>query len=290
MSTINVRGTDFFYRESGDGTPILLIHGAAGNADVWSSVIESLARDHRVISYDRRAHTRSKAAPPPTAETYLTHGDDAAALLQAFSTAPAIVVGWSSGGLIALHLASRHPELIAGLILEEPPFLLATNLTPDAGATFQRVEQFAAEGRFRDAAETFLRFAVSYRTGGSAFDTFDPALRESLLANASTLLCELQAGTGEELTPDQLRRIICPVTCLVGDLSPRFYVDATERLIRLVPQAHITRIADAAHAMHIDQPNRFVDAVRSAVVGAMTFDAKLLSTILPLAPGVRETP
>lgn len=47
MSMVNVRGVDFFYRESGQGAPIVLIHGAAGNADVWSSVFDLLARDHR---------------------------------------------------------------------------------------------------------------------------------------------------------------------------------------------------------------------------------------------------
>lgn len=269
MSMVNVRGVDVFYRESGQGTPIVLIHGTGGNADVWSSVFDSLARDHRVIAYDRRAHSRTKAAPPLPVENYSTHGEDAAGLLQALSAVPAIVVGWSGGGLAALHLATRHPELIAGLILEEPPFLAMTNLTPEAGETFQRVEQLASEGRLREAAETFLRFALSYRTGGTAFDTFDPALRESILANAATLLPELHAGTGEELTADHLQRITCPVTCLVGDLTPQLLVDATERLVRLLPQARITRIAGAAHAMHLDQPDQFVDAVRSAVVACV---------------------
>jgi pimeloyl-ACP methyl ester carboxylesterase len=266
MSMVNIRGVDFFYRQSGHGSSLMLIHGAAGHADVWSSVFESLARDHRVIAYDRRAHTRTKAAPPPPVGTFVTHAEDAAALLQALAAAPATVVGWSSGGLIALHLASRHPDLVARLILEEPPFLVGTNLTPTAGATFQRVEQLGGEGRVREAAETFLRFAASYRTDGTAFDTFDPALRESMLANAATMLTELQAGTGEELTVDQLRRITCPVTCLVGDLTPQVIVDGTDRLVRLIHHAHVTRITGAAHAMHIDQPDRFVDTVRSAVV------------------------
>ena len=38
MPLINVRGIDFFYREAGEGPPILLIHGGLGNADVWLSV------------------------------------------------------------------------------------------------------------------------------------------------------------------------------------------------------------------------------------------------------------
>jgi len=82
-------------------------------------------------------------------------------------------------------------------------------------------------------------------------------------------LPELQAGTGEELTADHLRRITCPVTCLVGELTPQVVVDGTDRLVRFLPHARITRITGAAHAMHIDQPDQFVDAVRSAVVACV---------------------
>jgi len=269
MPLINVRGINFFYREAGEGAPLLLIHGAFGHADVWSSVFETLARDHRVIAYDRRAYTRSKAAPPPPAHFYSTHGDDAAELLRALAAAPATVVGWSGGGLTALHLASRHPTLVSRLVLEEPPFQLAANPTPDVAAVFQREEQLAGEGRLRDAAEVFLRFALSYRTGGTAFDTLEPALRESMVANTGTMIAERQAGTGEELTEEQLQGITCPVTCLVGELTPEVIVAGTDRLVRLLSQARIIRIADAAHAIHIDQPERFVDAVRSAVVAGV---------------------
>jgi pimeloyl-ACP methyl ester carboxylesterase len=265
MSLINVRGIDFFYQEAGEGAPILLIHGATGNADVWSSVFEPLARDHRVIAYDRRAHTRSKAATPPPAEYYSTHGDDAAALLQALAATPATVVGWSGGGLTALHLASKHPSLVSCLILEEPPFQIISNLTPAVAAVIRRVEQLVGEGRLRDAAEAFLRFALSYRTGGGAFDTLEPALRESMLGNGGTLLPEISVAV-EGPSAAQLQRITCPVTCLVGELTPEVVTACADRLVRILSHARIIRIAGAAHAIHIDQPERFVDAVRSAFV------------------------
>jgi pimeloyl-ACP methyl ester carboxylesterase len=269
MPLINVRGIDFFYREAGEGAPLLLIHGGGGDADVWSSVFEILARDHRVIAYDRRGHTRSKAAFPPPAEYYSTHGDDAAGLLQALGAAPATVVGWSGGGLTALQLAWTHPTLVSSLVLEEPPFQVFSNQTPDSGAVFQRVEQLAAAGRLRDAAEAFHRFAVSYRTGGSAFDTFEPALRESLLENDEALIAELQAVRLEEVSAERVQGIACPVTCIVGELSPPMIGAATDRLLRLLSHARVIRIADAAHAIHIDQPERVVDAVRSAVVAGL---------------------
>lgn len=268
MPLINVRGVDLFYREAGAGTPLLLIHGAAGNADVWSSVFDPFSRAYRTIAYDRRAHTRSQGPPPPPAENYATHGDDAAALLRALDAAPATVIGWSGGGLTALHLASTHPELVRHLILEEPPLHVLANPTPDAGAIFEKMSQLAGEGRLRDAAETFLRFAGAYETGGTAFDRWEPELREAMLANAPTLLQELQAGTGEELAAEQLRRITCPVTCLVGELTPAVLVAGTDRLVGFLPAARLVRIAGAAHAIHMDQPQRFIDAIETAVARA----------------------
>jgi len=87
-----------------------------------------------------------------------------------------------------------------------------------------------------------------------------------MLANAATLLSELQAGTGEELTADQLGRISCPVACLVGELTPQVLVAGTDRLVGFLPQARIIQIVGAAHVMHIDQPERFVEAVESAIL------------------------
>ena len=265
MPLINVRGIDFFYREAGEGAPLLLIHGALGSADVWPSVIESLARDHRVIAYDRRGYSRSKAAPAPLGQYFTTHGDDAATLLQALAAVPAAVVGWSGGGLTALHLATRHPDLVTCLVLEEAPFQALANPTPDFAAGLQRVGQLAGEGRGRDSAEAFMRLVFSYRTGGSAFDTFPPELRDSMLANAATLMPEVQAASGE-VTIEQLQRMTCPVTCLLGEQSHEVFVTATDRLVQVMSHARVVRIPGAPHAMHIDQPERFVDAVRSAIV------------------------
>jgi pimeloyl-ACP methyl ester carboxylesterase len=265
MPLINARGIDFFYREAGGGPPLLLIHGALGSADVWPAVFELLARDHRVIAYDRRAYTRTKAALAPPGQYFTTHGDDAAALLEALEASPAAVLGWSGGALTALHLATRHPRLVSCLVLEEAPFQVAASPTPEAAAALQRVGQLTSEGRGRDAAEAFLRFVFSYRTGGSAFDAFDPGLRESMLSNAATLMPEVQAGSGE-VTVEQLRGITCPVTCLLGESSHEVFVAATNRLVQVISHARVMKIPGAPHAMHIDQPERFAEAVRSAIV------------------------
>jgi pimeloyl-ACP methyl ester carboxylesterase len=75
---------------------------------------------------------------------------------------------------------------------------------------------------------------------------------------------EVQAASGE-VTIEQLQRITCPVTCLLGEQSHEVFVTATDRLVQVIPHARVVHLPGAPHAMHVDRPERFVDAVRSAV-------------------------
>jgi pimeloyl-ACP methyl ester carboxylesterase len=77
-------------------------------------------------------------------------------------------------------------------------------------------------------------------------------------------MCELDGGTGEQLTAERIAAIRCPATCLVGDLTPKPLLNATDRLLDMLPQASRTTIEGAAHAIHFDRPAEFVQAVRRA--------------------------
>lgn len=81
---------------------------------------------------------------------------------------------------------------------------------------------------------------------------------------AAATLAELDAGTGEHLTPAAIGSIRCPVTCLLGDLSDPVFGAATGRLTRMLPHATVVRVPGAGHALHVDQPAGFASAVRTA--------------------------
>lgn len=110
-----------FVRElpaAGDGgATILLLHGWLLCADVnWYALYAGLARHGRVLAMDVRGHGRGPRGP----ERFRLEdaADDAAALLEHLGATPAVVVGYSMGGSIALLLAQRHPEAVAGLVLQ----------------------------------------------------------------------------------------------------------------------------------------------------------------------------
>lgn len=86
-------------------------------AELWSPVLDGLARSFRVIAYDRRGFARSQTTKR---WSFSDHARDVALLLEALKAAPATVVGWSGGGVVTLDLAAPSPERVSGLVLAEP--------------------------------------------------------------------------------------------------------------------------------------------------------------------------
>lgn len=271
MTTVRIDGADLHYQEQGDGPPLLLIHGNGGGADVWGDTVEELARDHRVIAYDRRGFGRSVHAP---VRDWRRHGKDAALLLRALGAAPATVVGWSGGGITALDLAVAEPGVVSALVLAEPPLHAKRHMTARMAWTMISAQLLRRTRGDRPAAERFYRWASRYTSGGCAFDHFPAELQDSMRATAAATMAELDAGTGEHLTPGAIASIRCPVTCLVGDLSDPVFGAATRRITSVLPQAAVITITGAGHALHFDRLDEFAAGVRTAasVAGAHRTD------------------
>jgi 3-oxoadipate enol-lactonase len=109
---------EFFVRDTGgDGTPVLLLHGWTATADLnWFGQYAALHEaGYRAIALDHRGHGRGL-------RTYADFrledcADDAVALLEHLGVGPAVAVGYSMGGPIALLTARRHAEAIGGAVL-----------------------------------------------------------------------------------------------------------------------------------------------------------------------------
>ena len=101
--------------DSAAGPPVLLLHGWTASADVnFFAVFPELAGRHRVVAPDHRGHGRGLR--PRTPFSLEDCADDAAALLAELGLGPAVVVGYSMGGPIAMLLHDRHPHLVGGLV------------------------------------------------------------------------------------------------------------------------------------------------------------------------------
>lgn len=262
MPTVAIEGHRFYYEEQGSGTPLLLIHGNGGHTGTFKGVLSRLASSHRVITYDRRGFGETKA-PLPSSKDYLRRSaDDAAVLLRELGAPRAIVAGWSNGAVIALALAVHHPDAVARVILYEPPLHAKKHLGVRATGVVGGALGLGKVGLHRRGAKRFLRYALSYNAGGTAFDELEAPMRESLLANARTILAEMEAGAGEELSPADLASIRCPVGIIAGSRSARFLLEAVDRCAKFFPAARVIRVNGGDHIMSVRQPDLLTGAIR----------------------------
>ena len=110
---------ELFYRRGGaeEGIPVLLLHGWMATADLnWFLAYEELGARHPILALDNRGHGRGIRSQRPVSLEECA--DDAAALLEHLGIEKAIVVGYSMGGPIAMLTWKRHPERVAGLVLQ----------------------------------------------------------------------------------------------------------------------------------------------------------------------------
>lgn len=253
------------YVEQGAGPPLLLIHGTGGDAEVWRAAMPLLAARHRAIAYDRRGFGRSPAPAPTGAGAYAAHAADARALLDELAPGqPAAVVGWSAGGIVALHLALAHPDRVAALVLVEPPLWARRQRDLRLIVGMLPVWWHAALRRPRRSAAAFFRNVTRYRDGGNAFDAMPPERRERILGSAEAILAEIGAGTGEELTPARLAMLRCPTTLLLGERSSPLFARLGRKLLAALPALRTATVPGAGHLMMIEAPAAFAAAVDAA--------------------------
>jgi pimeloyl-ACP methyl ester carboxylesterase len=218
MGSVRSDGCDLYYEEVGEGAPILLIHPSGATASTWGSATEELARIGRVITYDRRGYARSGGDP---VRKVSTHTADAAALLERLGTAPAVVVGTSSGAMIAIDLAVRRPDLVGAVIEHEGPWRFTRHLPKGLQVrALATIGSLVLRGRQSDAAEALLRSAYSYRDGGTAWDAFPEEWQRAGRENAKAALWDFLTTIGNHPSASDLATVKVPVVCSYGGRSP----------------------------------------------------------------------
>lgn len=116
MPYTNAGGIRLYYEIAGDGPPVLFINGSGGDLRTEPSVLKSpLAHEFTLLAHDQRGLGRTQKPDRPY--TMAEYADDAAALMDAVGWTRAHVVGVSFGGMVAQHMALRHPDKIDRLVL-----------------------------------------------------------------------------------------------------------------------------------------------------------------------------
>lgn len=261
---------DLYSEEAGQGVPILLVHPSGATASTWGPAIDQLARIGRVIAYDRRGYARSGGTP---ARSMAAHTADAAKLLAALHASPAVVVGTSAGAGIAIDLAVRRPDLVRAVVAHEFPWRGIRHVPTRAqAAALATVGWLALRRRPGEAADTLLRFAYTYRDGGSAWDAFPEEWRRIGRENGWATLVDFRNSVGEYPSRADLATINVPVVCSYGARSPDTMLRDVRALAAAIPGAGLHRVEGCGHAAPVDATAEFVGLIGGAVTAGTPAD------------------
>ena len=111
---VDVNGMHMYYEISGEGTPIIVLHGGYMNIPSMGDIIPKLAKNHKVYAIEMQGHGRTNDIDRPI--TYPNLADDVAAFMDAVGLEKSDVFGYSMGACAGLQLAIRHPEKVNKLI------------------------------------------------------------------------------------------------------------------------------------------------------------------------------
>jgi len=251
---VPLNGVQLYYETAGGGTPFLMLHAGVADHRQWNNEFPYLAQRYRALRYDMRGYGRSQ----PVAGEF-SHMADLLALMDMLGlTEPAILMGCSMGGQLAMDLAITHPERVKGLIMVgSGPKGLELDV-PDP-ALAEAAEEAYKAGDLDRVAE--LETRIWFDGEGRAPEQVDPAMRALAYEMNRNAL-----GFGEpgKRLPDSslpaaehLAEIKIAVLVIVGEHDTPFIRAAadymTERIHRV--RKHVMR--DAAHLANMDHPDEF---------------------------------
>jgi pimeloyl-ACP methyl ester carboxylesterase len=239
---------------AGTGAPLLLLHGSASAAVMWTPVIDALKSRFRVIAPDLIGYGRTEA----WVDDCHFSAEDELRLLEPLLPrgAPVHVVGHSYGGLVALHLALAGRVALRSLTLIEP---VAFFLLPHAGAqeAWSEIRQVGDDYASRIVAgetEAALRGFIDYWTGRGAWDAMDETLRAQIRRSARKIVLDFEiAFTDPGIAA--VRALKCRVHVMSGGRTRYPTRRIASYLAESLLSADLDVIADANHLLPVTHPD-----------------------------------
>ncbi|KAF1983338.1 alpha/beta-hydrolase [Aulographum hederae CBS 113979] len=248
-------GVQIYYNVHGPlnttNPPILLTHGFTSTSALWTPQLSGLSAFHTLITYDMRGHGRSSSPSSPAEYTIEHNVADMLALLDLICrpNCKAVIGGLSLGGFMSLAFWKKHPERVCALIVT------------CSGPGFARQD---VKEEWRNAAlaqaEAFEKYGLAVLNpedpGRKGEFHFGP---EGLVLAARGMLAGIDVGV-----VGMLETIMVPTLVVVGEDDKQFLYPA-EYMAKRIPDVKKLVVPRAGHAVNVDQPEIFLDAVLTFV-------------------------
>ena len=250
---------NLFYREVGEGSPIVILHGLFGSSDNWLSIAKVLGEEHKVYTIDQRNHGQS---PHDDQFDYQVMAEDIKDFLLQHDINNPIIIGHSMGGKVAMQFAVDNPEMLERLVVvdiapksysvhhdEILEGLCSLRLSEirSRGEADQKLAAYVSEIGIRQ----FLLKNLARTSDGFAWKINLPVIKD----NIETIGEGLPEGTLFDK----------PTLFVNGRNSNYIKEDDAALIFKHFPNATLQTIENAGHWVHAEQPKEFLEIVKAFV-------------------------
>jgi pimeloyl-ACP methyl ester carboxylesterase len=252
-------GTDIAYWTSGEGPPVLIVHGTSGSHERFAPLLPYLEPHATVHMMDRRGRGESGDAPEYALEREL---EDVAAVVDAIAQASGSKVdiyGHSYGGECAFGAALLTTNIRSLVLYEGWPPVMPEKLKFPRGVE-ERLDALVASGDREAALELFWREVVKVTEEDIQAIRAQPTW-PSRLATVHTITREFRAFFNDTFDPQRAAGVAVPVLLLVGSDTPEELRDDPETVAAALPDARIAVLEGQQHIADVLAPELFAEPV-----------------------------
>jgi pimeloyl-ACP methyl ester carboxylesterase len=247
------------YQKSGQGRPLLFVHGVTADHRSWTAVSSHLEQEFTTYAMDRRG--RGGSGDSPDYDLWREAGD-VVALVESIGE-PTAVLGHSYGGLICLE-ASLQTDNIAQLILYEPAVPTETpHIQPEV---IERIKALVEQDELEKAMEVCLREVAEIPDHDIDIYRQSP-LWAARIPLARTIPRELETDLSYTFQAERFANMQTLTALLLGGDSPLLYRQGVERLDAALPNSQIIILPGQQHIAHHANPELLAAAVRQFLSG-----------------------
>lgn len=251
--------------EQGAGPTVLIVHGGSGDVTAWAPVAERLAGGFRVLRYTRPIY---RLDPPPNgARAALAEVADVLAVAR-WASAPVLLVGHSSGAVVALEAVLAAPATFRGLALYEPP--LDVTHSPAGADALRRARAALDAGSPAEAMGIHLTDLV-----GMPVDLVDrilayPEARAFFVGFAAGQIADNEMLDALPEGMDRFATVALPTLLICGENSPAHLLDRSRALADALPHPpQQVVLAGQAHGAQREDPDAVAAAIQAFAAALM---------------------
>lgn len=259
MRKILVEEIEYFVEISGDGPPIVLLHGFTGNGSTWKEIVPVLSGSFQVIAIDIIGH--GKTASPVDIKRYEMDSvaRDISFILDELELDKTYILGYSMGGRLALSFTALFPCRVNAIILESasPGLKTAAEKQERKKQDELLAKRILQKGikNFVDYWEQIPLFATQKRLPLE----IQEQIRSQRLSNSPLGLANSLLGMGTGAQPswwEHLHMLKMPVLLVCGEDDQKF-CHIAEEMNLLLPNAQLSFFEATGHAVHVEHPQKF---------------------------------